>query len=94
MLAWTQRHGSPVRDVRKEVIGVAFALPEVGSVFFSLFAAFRIEVLQEFQDDDLADFEFEAFARQVYFVAWYERKEALSVFGQLRVDVNPVQEFA
>lgn len=53
----SSRNRSPVCYVFKKVVGISFALPKVGAVLGAFFGAFGVEVLEELEDDDFADFE-------------------------------------
>ena len=58
-----------MRHIAKKVIAVSFALPEVRTVLEALFACGRIEVFEEFQDNDFAHFKFTGLAGQEYAIA-------------------------
>lgn len=51
-------------DRFKELVGVAFALPEVGAVFGVLFGAFWVEICDEFEHDNLTNLKFKRLAGQ------------------------------
>lgn len=78
-------------DICKEMIAVAFALPEVCAVFGHFVWPVSVKIFQKSQHNDLSNFELKIFAGEEDLVLRYEGQYPLVIIGQLFVDANPIQ---
>ena len=72
-----------MRHIFEKMIAVAFALPEVWAVLSAFLAGRRIKVLDEFEYDHFAHFEFARFSGKKHAVAGNVSQQTLTIFGQL-----------